>query len=108
MKKKHLTINVKGLDWSIYVQTKSAYTRNHGSDSSAITYPSSREVYFNKYDISIGLIRHELLHVFVSSNNVTSSRLSPAQIEELCCEIVQDHFRDIDMLSEKVLNFALG
>lgn len=106
-KKPALKEKIKGLEWTFHVQTNSAYTRAHGKDSEAVTYPHSREVYFNISCLSPYAVKHELLHVFVASSSTSSSSLTADQVEELCAEIVGEHGIDIEMLSEKILNYFL-
>lgn len=107
-KKKSLVIQIKGLEWQVFSQTNTSYIRQHGKDSGAITYLKEKQIYFNKDHFNPGYIRHELLHAFVSSSGINSSSLDADQIEELCAEIVEEHYFEIGSLTDKITNFILG
>lgn len=106
-KKKALKITIKGVEWTIFAQSNTQYIRAHGKDSGAITYLRDREIYFNTGHFTPGYVRHELLHAYVSSSGTTSSNLTADQVEELCAEIVEEHFYEIGGLTDKIVNFLL-
>jgi hypothetical protein len=107
MKKKPYKANVKGIDWDFHLQTNTAYVRAHGKDSGAITYPGDRDVYFNQSHLSPGVVRHEILHVYVSSSGTHSANLTADNMEELCCELYETHGPDMDLLVDKILEHFL-
>lgn len=108
MSKKHgYKANIKGIEWHFYLQSSAAYIRQHGKDSEAITYTHEREVYFDKSLLNPVGVRHELLHVFVSSSNTSSSGLKPDQVEELCAEIFAEHGIAMIELADNIINFFL-
>lgn len=106
-KKKSLKISIKGLEWTIYSQSNMSYVRKHGNDSGAITYLQDREVFFNSGHFNPGYVRHELLHCYIASSGTNSSNLTKDQLEELCCEIVEEHYFEIGALADKIVNFIL-
>lgn len=106
-KKKSLSVKIKDVEWTVYSQSNSAYIRQHGNDSGAITYTQDREVYFNKNSFLTDYVRHELMHMYVSSANVVSSSLTADQMEELICELYGEHGPEMDKLVDKIVNFVL-
>jgi hypothetical protein len=106
-KKKSLKVRIKGLEWTIFGQSNASYVREHGKDSGAITYPQDREIYFNTNHFTPGYVRHELLHAFVSSCGTNSSSLTADQVEELCAEIVEEHYYEIGDIANTIVNFLL-
>lgn len=106
-KKKYLKITIKGVEWTVFSQSTKSYKRLHGIDSIAITYPKDREIYFDADRLIPDTVFHELLHGFVDSSNITSSNLTPSQMEELCCEIIGEHYYDMGLLANKIMGFIL-
>lgn len=106
-KKKSLKISIKGIDWTIFGQSNASYVREHGNDSAAITYPAHREIYFNFSYVTPGYVKHELMHAYVSSSGTNSSKLAADQVEELCAEIIEEHYYEIGDISNKILSFLL-
>jgi hypothetical protein len=88
---KVFTFSIMGIDWQVYLQSPSSYKKIHGSDSEAITYPSDREVYFNKDYFSAETIRHEVFHCYVASSPTNSATLNADQKEEQCCELFEKY-----------------
>lgn len=105
--KRVLKYSVKGIEWEFRCLTSSAYTRAHGKDSDAVTYPHDSEVYFNRSRFLPAVVRHELVHVFVSSSGTNSANLTAEQMEELCAEIYESHGPEMNMMVDKILDFFL-
>lgn len=105
-KNKSLTINIKGINWKIFVQTPSAYKKKHGSDSDAITYTSDREVFFQKGHVKFGTCLHEVWHCYITSSSINSASLTKDQFEELCAEILEEHYFEIGENAKKVMDFV--
>ena len=106
-KKNSFKLKIKGIDWTVYLQSDSAYSRSHGTDSSAIMSPEDNEIFFKKSKIRPYLVRHELFHAYISSCNTNSSNLTPDQIEELCVEVYGDHGPEMALQCDQILNFLL-
>lgn len=104
-KKIELTVNIKGRAWIIRLLAKSVYTKNFGTDSSAITLLDKKEICVSKLDYLIGHIRHELMHAFVVESNTESAFLNAAQMEELCCSIVGDYAIEIVALADRIQTY---
>lgn len=88
-RKKFLSRLIKGSEWHFYLESPRVYERNHGGDSDAVTYPKEREVYFNRSAFDTNVVRHELMHIFVSESQVVSSPdFTKDDMEDLAAEIV--------------------
>ena len=103
-----LTLNIKGKNWLFILLPDRSFDKQHNSDpeeepASAITIPSIQEVHFRKTDLNPNVVAHELLHVLVQASLVGSASLSPQQVEELCCEIVGEHYAEIALWVTQIL-----
>jgi uridine kinase len=98
-----MKIRILNIEWNLILCSDSYYKKKHGSDSRAMLYENTKTIYFCKSELDLNLIRHELLHAFVSSSSIRSSKLNASQMEELCAEIVAHHLTDILILSEYIL-----
>lgn len=107
MKRKPFTANVKGISWDFHLQSAAAYRRSHGKDSGAISYLGDKDVYFDSSQLSPGVVRHEMLHVFIASSGINSASLDTSQMEELCCETYETHGPEMDLLVDKILEHFL-
>lgn len=94
-KNEHITINIKGIPWKIYVHNPTVYRRKHGSDSSAITYPEDYEIHFKKDHIRYGTVLHELGHALTWSSGSASTNMDKDQMEELIWGLMEDHYFDL-------------
>ena len=104
---KKLTIQVKGKDWNLRLWSNAVYIKKFGDDSGAVTFPDSKEINFIRGDLSLGVIRHELLHAFVAESNTESAYLDPDQTEELAASIIEFEWNNIQALSEHILTTFL-
>jgi hypothetical protein len=98
-------LTIMGLDWEVYLQSDSAYKKMHGNDSSGVTYPHDREMYFNKSFYTPEIIRHELFHAYHASSPNGSSNLTADQIEDQGCEIFEKYGPLMLHQSDQILSF---
>lgn len=105
-RKKHLSIQIKGIEWKVYFQQDSTFQKSHG-DCEAITYPDDREMYFNMRNFYSGYVAHELVHSFVASTNTEHSSLDKDQAEELICALYQHHHLEFNKLIFEIVDFVL-
>lgn len=106
-KKINMTLNIKGLEWKIHVQSPASYRKMHGTDSSAITYPEDRDIYFKKDHVKHGTILHELGHALVWSAGTTSAQITADQMEELIFELLEEHYFDLGNWTRIVADFVV-
>lgn len=107
MKKKPYKATVKGIDWEFHLQTNAQYVRYNGKDSGAITYLGDKDVYFNASQLSPGIVRHEIFHVFIASSGINSATLTADNMEEIACEMYEVHGPEMDLLVDKILEHFL-
>lgn len=107
MKRKPYTGTVKGIKWDFHLCVPRTYVRDHGKDSDAVTYPHDKEVYFNSAQLTPGVVRHEIMHVYVASSGTNSASLSADQMEELAAEIFETHGPEMNLLVDNVLDHFL-
>ena len=104
---KNIEVSIKGRPWKVRFLSNSQYNKkDYGEDSCALTSCSTREIIFNISKITMGTIRHELLHAFVNECNIESSGLDAIQKEELCCSIIDEHGTDITHTTENIVDAA--
>lgn len=102
-KKNSITIEIKGAHYEFILQSPQTYKRNHGSDSSAITYIKEKKVYFKTDDFTPNVVRHELIHVFVAESHTSSANLTEEQLEELFCEIIAESYFLIGQICDRII-----
>ena len=107
MKRKPYTATVKGITWEFHLQSNATYIRHNGKDSGAITYLGDKQVWFNQSQLSPGVIRHEVFHVYIASSGVSSATLSADNMEEIAAEIYECHGPEMDLLVDRILEHFL-
>lgn len=103
--KKSLVMQIKGIEWTIHLQSHSSYKRKHGSDSDAIMYPDLREIYYSKEMLIPRIVRHELMHAWVESSGIYCSNMKAGQMEELCSVIIGDHGPELFHQCDKIIEY---
>ena len=106
-KKRTYKDRIKGVEWTFILLPKASYVRGHGNDSDASTYPYDKEVFFNADRLGPGVVRHEVFHVFVASSGTNSASLTADQMEEVSCELYEQHGPEMDWLVDKILEAFL-
>lgn len=108
VKKKYLTVKPKDVEWKVFVQTHSSYIRHHGNDSKAITYPDDKEMYFDRSQIRLSIIRHEAFHAFISSTDTEhNADMTASDQEELDCTVYGNNAWAIQKIVEEIVDFVL-
>ncbi len=105
-KKRTLTVQIKGADWKVVAMPSAMFKRANG-DCGAVTYPEDQEMHFNLNSFNPGLVRHELIHAYVSASNVESASPTADQIEELAASIYQYHGPEMSQLVDRIVTFML-
>ena len=67
MKKNSLVVKIKGVEWTVKLQSNAVFARQHGSRIFGVVYPYDREMYFNKSGLTMSILRHELFHALLHS-----------------------------------------
>lgn len=107
MKRKPYTASIKGITWDFHLQSSAAYRRAHGKDSGAISYLGDKDVYFDSSQLSPGVVRHEVFHVYVASSGINSAGLTADQMEEVAAETYESFGPEMDLLVDKILEHFL-
>lgn len=86
-------IKIKGYPWTVKLLTpkqfaKEAAKQDAGESEAFATKDGSRLIVFQKGSLTPGTIRHELLHAIIAESRIDSADLTPMQVEEMCCEIM--------------------
>lgn len=107
-KNEFLVVLIKGKQWRVYIQTHTAYKRKHGKDSYAIVYPEDREIWFDKSNLKLSLIRHEVFHSFQwSTDTEHTAELSVSDTEEISCTIYGNNSKEIENVVDQIVDYAL-
>lgn len=104
-KKNFLALDIKGVEWKIYVHTASVYKRKFGSDSVALTDFDEHEMHYKKDYIKFGAILHELLHALSHSSGNRSMNSTADDREEHIAELLELHYFDLGNWTLKVQAF---
>jgi hypothetical protein len=108
MKKRNpLKLTFKGVEWTLHMQSDAAYSKMHGKDSDACTYPGDKEAWFARSSMIPSIVRHELLHIYVSSSGINSASLDKDQMEELCAELFEEHGPEMMLNVDKIIDYFL-
>lgn len=107
-----MKINIKGNEWVVKYLTPKQFVKEAGKDQvygagAYTTVDGSRKIVLQKGECSIGIIKHELGHAIVSESPVQSAELSPHQVEEMMCEIIEKDWGLITKLTEQIVNDIL-
>lgn len=105
-------VKIKGYDWTVKLLTPKQYAKEAAKDevygsAAYTTVDGSRKIVLQKGGTTIGIIRHEISHAIVSEAPVLSAELSPHQIEEMMCEIIQKDWGLISKLTEEIVDSFL-
>ena len=89
----------------MYIQDDTTYTKLHGDDSRAITDDVERTVHFNIEHFDKPVILHELVHCYIAEYQIDNVEFTKDQLEELCCTIIEAHYKDLDIKATIIYNY---
>lgn len=96
-------ITVCGHRWVLLFVPQAAYEARHGSDSDAITIADNRRIYISEEGASYQTLVHELVHAYLAELCVsTMTRLSKSDLEEIFCELMAKHGKQIIRLARQL------
>lgn len=93
---------VMGTNWLFRCFPDAEYRRLRGKDSEAITIKEDRLVDFNQVYLTVGTIRHELLHTYFFTMPVGSANLSAHQVEEVSAAILDERYDEIGRTARSI------
>ncbi len=102
---KPIKIRIKDIEWQVELLSDLDYEDKHGKDSQGITNKDTKVVNLKKASFSVELIRHELVHVYLSSCCIDSCpTINAEDYEEVFAEIIAYHGEDICKYAKKLYN----
>lgn len=102
---KDFILVIKGKDWRVKMLSSSTFAKLHSLSTEGVTLPTKREMHFDKNQFSHNVFFHECLHCLVTESNTGSSDLTAGQMEELCAEILYEHYFDMGTWFDKVASY---
>lgn len=106
-----ITIEIKGRPWTFILMPDKRFDKLHnpeGDLATGMTMPNTYEVHFRKSDWCNVDIRHELGHVLFRMSEANAAELSPADVEEVMCEIYAKNYADIGVWSDRIAEKFFG
>lgn len=95
-------ISIKGVLYTYQALTPSKY-KKHNPESMAHVEKSKKEIIFDKSELSLKVVIHEVTHAFINQCHLGStSDISLEDFEEVICELMEDHIFDIISVSEEI------
>ena len=107
---KKISLNIMGRNWTAKLLDCESFIEENPDceDSAAVVIPAKKEIHFNADDIDLGVIRHEVRHVFLDSLCLSDADLDMDQFEEINCVLDQERWDEMDEVSAKIYeNFIL-
>lgn len=98
-----IKFTVMGDKWTAVVWEAEDYNKHFGSDSEAITMGQAKAIHFNKDELTLNTIRHELVHVYSEYLYINSANLSKDQTEEVYAELFAFRGEEMNVLAKKLL-----
>lgn len=96
-------ITILGHRWVLLFMPQAAYDSRHGDDSEGCTMQNTRRIYISEEGASYQTIVHELVHAYMGELCVsTTTRLSKNDLEEIFCELVAKHGKQIIRLARQL------
>jgi len=96
------SVKVMGKSWNIQVLKTPTWQIKFDDSSAALCDESSRTLFFHTDHISLGTIRHEVRHAFISECCVRSAQLSGPQKEEINADLDAERWNEMDRVSKSI------
>lgn len=91
-----MKLNIRGRKWTIKVLPSKEFIKTHGKSTGAITRFKFRDIIFDKTELTIQTIIHELIHAYMSESHLQSAtRLKVIDYEEIVCETLSEYIYEI-------------
>lgn len=105
---KNLAFQVCGKSWRVYYCSTRYFNKRYGKGTLAIAECDDKEIFFRAKQLSYETAVHELMHAYFWESGMRSLDLKTHQLEELCCEIVSKHAREIILTAEGMVREAIA
>lgn len=97
-----MKIKIMGQVWTYRFLSKANFRKVHGTEASGICDPSNRHMAFVVPHTDMSLIRHEVRHAYTVECCVDSAHLSGLQMEEVQCELDENHWDNMNKTVKKI------
>jgi hypothetical protein len=96
------TLTILGTRWKYAMLSQDAFARAHGVDTRGICLSQPRQMLFPEGGVTLGNVRHELLHAYLFSLPTASADLSLDQFEEVVADLLGDHWETMDRQARQI------
>lgn len=101
---KSFECHIFGFKWKYHLVKPVPFAKAFGEDTAAITFPyPTAHIFFCHGSVDLGLVRHELVHAYLSHLPVGSANLTEPQSEEVTAEFVQYYWDNLDKVAREIL-----
>ena len=86
-------LNILGHDWKVYLHEDEEFCSKYKDESgdAAFVMPIAKEIHFNEEELTLVVVKHELVHCFYAALCVEAAQLTLDQQEEVFCELIANH-----------------
>ena len=99
-----MKVDVRGLEYKVYLYDNQTYARLHPG-SSACMVDSDREIHFNEKYHELSTIKHEVAHAFIKSCFLDyTDEICVSDFEEVVCEVIAHFDEKMIKISESIHN----
>lgn len=99
MNQKTFRIRIKGARWKYRLLSYARFCKYHPEinpeDDPAVTDCGNKIIDFYVKDLDLIVVRHEIIHGFISELHIESASLSVAQIEEVIADLVAENWDEM-------------
>lgn len=82
-----INISIKGEKWKVFVFESEEFVNKFGEGMEGFTDTKRKQIFFDSEDLDQEVIRHELVHGYVSALRLEAASLTSDQLEEIYAEL---------------------
>jgi hypothetical protein len=96
-----IKIKVLDTEWKVFLHEDEDFCNKFPEEEhdAAFMMPVAKEVHFNEEELTLVVVKHELVHCFYDALCVEAAQLTLDQQEEVFCELIANH-------GDKILRLA--
>jgi len=97
-------VKILGFHWTYKMMTLAEFLQLHPEceDSGALCLIKKRQIHFIDEELSLGIVRHEVRHAFLSCLCLESTKISIEDFEEINCTLDETRWDQMDETSKKI------
>ncbi len=99
---KSFSVKIRGISWKVLLLPPHQYEAEEGTDSDAIASAPNLTIKFRTDNVSLVLVRHELVHAYIDSFHLLSASVTGAQMEEIVAEWLSKHVDEYCETSNRI------